>query len=132
MLLNSEIPTSSLPPLLLAFFTHPQPISPPSLQDAYAGALLSEVVYKAHDAGFEAAEQAAQQLQRMVATSVPVSLKLRNFSWSPSGQKQSYLMAETDDAIYVAFLGTKKQGDFLASLDIKGVAPFAEVADAGK
>ena len=90
------------------------------MQDVAAAAVLSEVVYKAEDVGHEAAEKAARRLEALL----PVELDLGSLSWSPVGQRQAYVMAETDDTLYVSFLGTKRPLDILSSLDMKGTATY--------
>lgn len=73
-------------------------------------------MYKGEDAGHSAAEHAARRLQSLI----PVALNLSDLAWSPSRQRQSYVIAETEEALYVSFLGTKRPLDIMASLDMKG------------
>lgn len=94
-----------------------------SLQDVCACMTLSESVYKAVDMGGELAQQAIQKLQGMM----PLGAPLRNVSWSPPSQRQRYVVAESDDALYVAFLGTKHAKDHVANLDLRHV-PLPGVA----
>lgn len=86
----------------------------------YAAAVLSEVVYKAMDVGNSLAEEAARRLESML----PISLHLGSLDWSPPGQVQNYVVGETPEALVVAFLGTKKPSDLLASLDARAAQAF--------
>ncbi|KAL6780838.1 CGL69A [Auxenochlorella protothecoides x Auxenochlorella symbiontica] len=91
------------------------PSSPISFQDVAAAAVLSETVYRAVDFGEGRAEEALLALQ----SRMPVPIKLEHVGWSPAGQRQRYLIASTDDALYVAFLGTKLPRDHMANLDAR-------------
>lgn len=91
-----------------------------ALQDISACTILSEAVYKAVDHGQQAAAVAVRRLEAMVP--LTIGLRLRHLSFSPDSQRQRYLMAEADDAIYVSFLGTKFGSDMLTNLDLKRVA----------
>lgn len=61
-----------------------------------------------------------------------LNLRLRNFSWSQTSTGQAYVLAEADDALYVSFLGTKRQGDLLTSFDLRGHAAFPLTVPAGR
>lgn len=107
-------------PSLISSTPRDEDQDPSSIKDTYASALLSEVVYKGVDVGHEAAEGAAKRLKSIL----PVEVSLSELSWSPSRQFQKYVMSEGPDAIYVAFLGTKKPLDLLASLNMKTAHAF--------
>lgn len=93
-------------------------------QDVFAAAILSEVVYKQVDLGNAAAEEAARYLGAMA----PLPLTLGSLDWSTSAQSQSYVVGETEDAMVVAFLGTKKKGDLLVSLNLRAAEAFLPLA----
>lgn len=100
--------------------------APPGLQDVYAAAFLSEAVYKSSDFGQEAAARAIKLLEGMV----PLAVGLEGVAWSPPGALQRYVLAETHDALYCAFLGTKSPADLLTSFHVKGTAAFEAFPDA--
>jgi hypothetical protein len=77
---------------------------------------LSEIVYKGQDVGHEVAEQAMRQLEALL----PVDVKLSNLLWGRAGKHQVYIVAETADVMYCAFLGTKSPRDILTSFNYKG------------
>ncbi len=97
-----------------------------SLQDAYAAACLSEIVYKGQDVGHEVAEQAMRQLESLL----PVDVKLSKLHWGRAGKHQIYIVAETADVLYCAFLGTKSPRDILTSFNYKGNKKYLPELDA--
>lgn len=80
-------------------------------QDVRCATLLSELVYKAADAPDELAFRQAQ-----VKVEEAVGASLSHVRCHKSGG-QRFLVAETEDAIYVAFQGTKSAIDWFANLN---------------
>jgi Lipase (class 3) len=77
---------------------------------------LSEIVYKGQDYGHEAAEQAMRRLESLL----PVDVKLSKLQWGRAGKRQIYIVTESTDVLYCAFLGTKSPRDILTSFNYKG------------
>jgi hypothetical protein len=77
---------------------------------------LSEIVYKGQDVGHEVAEHAMRRLESLL----PVDVKLSKLHWGRAGKHQVYIVAETADVLYCAFLGTKSPRDILTSFNYKG------------
>ncbi|PSC69406.1 cytochrome P450, partial [Micractinium conductrix] len=96
-----------------------QPASAPTCtaeaQDVFSALVLCEAIYRCQDFGPDMGELAVSKLQKQV----PGAPRLRAVQWSPPNQEQQYVVAETADALVVAFLGTKRPADHLVNLRLR-------------
>ncbi|KAL4419133.1 hypothetical protein ABPG77_002646 [Micractinium sp. CCAP 211/92] len=85
------------------------------LEDVAASMVLCEAIYRADDFGTEKAEVAIRRLRQQV----PAAPRLQGVQWSTANSEQQYVVAESHDAIFVAFLGTKRPSDHLVNLRLR-------------
>ncbi|KAL4447779.1 hypothetical protein ABPG75_004998 [Micractinium tetrahymenae] len=85
------------------------------LEDVAASMVLCEAIYRADDFGTDKAEVAILRLRQQV----PAAPRLQGVQWSTAGSEQQYVVAESDDAIFIAFLGTKRPADHLINLRLR-------------
>uniref|UniRef100_A0A1D2A3M3 Fungal lipase-type domain-containing protein n=1 Tax=Auxenochlorella protothecoides TaxID=3075 RepID=A0A1D2A3M3_AUXPR len=106
----------SLPPdLLQAACRHLQVESVLELQDLLSCAVLSEVVYKVVD--MKPAE-VLECIQDLTATLPPGLCKLRAVQWALPHVQHRFMLAESDSAMYLAFMGTKMASDFMTNVNL--------------
>ncbi len=89
------------------------PPQPASWEDLANSVIAAELVYKSVDVG----HAAAAQLLATYASSyfVPSTVTIHSLEWSPESSAQRYMLASSDDTIYVAFMGTKQARDFVTN-----------------
>ncbi|GAB4813311.1 hypothetical protein N2152v2_000357 [Parachlorella kessleri] len=71
-----------------------------TVKDVFGAMVLSEVIQK-------------------LSSALPLNPGIYNVTWSPAGQKQKYIMAETQDALHVSFLGTKLGSDHITNFNLR-------------
>ena len=86
-----------------------------SLQDAVNAVLLCECVYKVHDKGPEGALIDLNQLASTFGTQL---VSLQRVQQALPHVSHSYMLAQSDDALYVSFMGTKQLADFLTNVNL--------------
>ncbi|BDA47931.1 hypothetical protein COCOBI_11-1880 [Coccomyxa sp. Obi] len=91
------------------------------LKDVFLALALSETVYRVLDpGGLHQAVRVADELCKGLPHFSDVELKMQ---WSTSDLAHRYMLGETHDALYVAFMGTKQRRDIVSNARI-GMSPL--------
>ena len=86
-----------------------------SPQDAVHALLLCECVYKIHDKG---PEGALSDLIQLASAFGPQLVSLQQVQHALPHVSHSYMLARSNDALYVSFMGTKQLADFLTNVNL--------------